>query len=160
MGVADGRRVMRDLLNRLSTVNKVGLVGAMLGFTAGMVVILVADPWPGVLVVAGAVALAVFCFWFFFHREYRHARILRSGLPARASILEVRSTGVTINEVYPEIELLLEVRPEGSEPYQVRTTCLMDQVDMASFRPGDVIDVTVDAKDKHKVAVGASPAGS
>ena len=36
----------------------------------------------------------------------------------------------------------------------------MDQVDMASFRPGDVIDVTVDAKDKHKVAVGASPAGS
>jgi hypothetical protein len=150
---------MRELYQRLSTVNKVGLIGAFLGFLAGMAIIIIVDPYPGVLVVALAVALVAFCFWFFFRGEFRRAKVLRSGLPATATILEVRSTGVTVNEVYPEIELLLEVHRKGSESYQARARCLIDQVAIPEYRPGNEIPVTIDARDKNKVAVGSPTRG-
>ncbi len=106
------------------------------------------------IIVAACVALVAFCVWFFFGREFRRNRILRDGVAAEATILEVRSTGVTINEVYPQLELVLEVRPAQGEPCKAKTRCLVDQVDMAAYRPGNVISVTVDPKNRKKVAAG------
>jgi hypothetical protein len=148
---------MRGLWNRLGTANKVGLIGAMLGFTAGLVVVVVVRPVAGLVIAAFSIGLTAFCFWFFFGREARRSRILTSGgEKAKATILEVRSTGVTVNEVYPQIELLLEIHPENADSYQVKNTCLIDQVDIPSFQPGDTITVVVDPKDRTQVAVGLS----
>jgi hypothetical protein len=144
---------LKEFWGKLSTVNKVGLFGALIGFTVGMVAVVIAGKVMGLFIVACCVALLVFCVWFFFGREFRSNKIKRDGVPAQATILEVRSTGNTINEVYPEIELLLEVRPAEGEPYRAKTTSLIDQVDMSAYRPGDVISVTVDRKNKKKVAV-------
>lgn len=136
--------------------NKIGLIGALLGFAAGMAAVIVVNPVTGLLIVAVSLAITIFCFWFFFGRELRRSRILKSGEQAEATILEVRSTGVTINEVYPQIELLLEVRSVGREPYRVKTRCLIDQVDIPTFQPGNTIAVTIDRKDRKKVAVAMS----
>jgi len=76
-----------------------------------MAAVIIVNPLPGIVIVAVSLAIVFFCFWFFFGREIRRSKILESGEQADATILEVRSTGVTINEVYPQIELLLEVRP-------------------------------------------------
>jgi hypothetical protein len=145
---------MKELWNRLSTVNKVGLIGAMIGFAVGMAAVIIVDRLTGVIIVAVCFALTIFCFWFFFGREVRSGRIRREGVPAQATILEVRSTGVVINEVYTQIELILEATPRDGEPYQVKTKCLIDQAAIPSYQPGNVISVTVDRKNKKEVAVG------
>jgi len=84
---------VRDLYNRLGTVNKVGLFGAFIGFSVGMAAVIIVDPLRGSVIVAVSIALVIFCFWFFFGREVTRSRILKSGEPAEATILEVRSTG-------------------------------------------------------------------
>jgi hypothetical protein len=147
---------MKEFWDRLSTVAKVGLIGALLGYTVGMAAVVIAARLEGLVVVALCTALVVFCFWFFFGREFRSSRIRREGLPARATILEVRSTGIVINNVYPQIELLLEVQPEDGKPYRARTKCLIDQADIPTYQPGNVIEVTVDRKNRKKIAVGTA----
>jgi len=149
---------MKEFWGKLSLANKVGLFGALAGFLFGMAMVIVVGKVTGVILVAASVALVAFCVWFFFGREFRSNRILRDGVAAEATILKVRSTGVTIDEVYPQLELVLEVRPSQGEPYQARTRFLVDQVDMATYRPGNVISVTVDPKNKKKVAVGTNSA--
>jgi hypothetical protein len=143
---------MRELWGRLSTVNKVGLFGALIGFLIGMGAVIIADPVTGIFIVAACVALTVFCFWFFFHADARRFKLQKSGVPATAEIIEVRSTGVTLNEVYPQVELLLEVHREGIEPYRVKTKFLIDQVDIPRYQAGNSISVMVDPGDKDKVA--------
>lgn len=145
---------MREFFGRLSAANKVGVIGAFMGYLVGMGVIVAVKPVDGLVIFAGSSMLVVFCVWFFFGREFRRSRVLKEGEAAEATILSVRSTGVTINEVYPEIELLLEVRPAQGAPYQVKTKLLVDQVDIPGYQPGNVIAVTVDRKNKRKVAVG------
>jgi len=60
--------------------------------------------------------------------------------------------------VYPQIELLLEVHPRDGEPYQVKTKCLIDQADIPRYQPGNVIAVTIDRRNRKRVAVGARTA--
>ena len=144
---------MRELWGRLSTVNKVGLIGAFVGYAIGMAAVTIADPVAGIIITIASTTLVIFCLWFFFGREVSGNRIRATGVPAEATILSVRSTGKTINEVYPEIELQLEVRPGDGEPYQARTRCLVDQVEIPGFQPGNVIAVMVDSKHRKKVAV-------
>jgi hypothetical protein len=151
-------RLMRELFKKLSTINKIGLIGALIGFLAGMAVIIIAKPVDGLVITAVSTILVLFCFWFFFGREVRRSKILRRGEEAEATILEVRSTGMTINMVYPQIELLLEVHPRDGEPYQVKTKCLIDQADIPGYQPGNVIAVTIDPKNRKRVAVGARTA--
>ena len=144
---------MREMFGRLSTVNKVGLIGAFVGYAIGMAAVIIADPVAGIIITVASTALVIFCLWFFFGREVSGNRIRATGVPAEATILSVRSTGKTINEVYPEIELQLEVRPGDGEPYRTKTRCLVDQVEIPSFQPGNVIGVMVDSKHRKKVAV-------
>lgn len=145
---------MREFFGRLSTVNKVGVIGAFLGYLVGMAAVFAVDRVAGLVVSAASVMIIVFCVWFFFGREFRNSRILKSGVEGEATVLGVRSTGVTINEVYPEIELLLEVQPGEGRPYRVKTKCLVDQVDVPGYRPGTVVPVTIDPKNRKRVAVG------
>ncbi len=144
---------MRELWSRFSTPAKVGAFGALVGYTIGMVAVFVVSPVAGVVITILSALLIAFCLWFFFGKEVRRYRIQRTGVPARATILEVRSTGIKVNVFYPQIELLLEVQPENGEPYRVKTRCLIDQVDIPVYQPGNVIDVTVDPKNPKRVAV-------
>lgn len=145
---------MREFWGRLSTINKIGLIGALIGFLVGMGAVIAVDWVAGLVITAACILLVAFCVWFFFGSEFRRSRILREGEEAQATILSVRSTGKTINEVYPEIELGLEVQPPGGEPYKVKTRALIDQVDIPSYQPGNVIAVTIDRRNRKKVAAG------
>ena len=145
---------MREFFGRLSTANKIGVIGAFIGYLVGMGAVFAVDPVAGLVIFAGTTILVIFCVWFFLGREFTRSRVLKSGEEAEATILEVRSTGVTINEVYPQIELLLEVRPRQGDTFKVKTKCLIDQVEIPGYQPGDVIAVTIDPRNKKRVAVG------
>ncbi len=145
---------MREFWGRLSTVNKVGVAGGLLGYLVGIAAVFAVDVVAGAVTFSACTLLIVLCVWFFFGREFASSRIRLEGTPAEATVLSIRSTGKTINEVYPEIELQLEVRPSEGQPYRAKARTLIDQVDFSSYQPGDVIPVTVDPRNKKRIAVG------
>ena len=74
------------------------------------------------------------------------------GRPAQALILQIRDTGVTLNE-NPQVEFSLEVRPEGASPYQAQTTALVSRLSVQKYQPGAIISVLYDPSDPSRVAV-------
>lgn len=144
---------MGELWQRLGRLNQVGLIIVAIALVAAMGIIIVNAPLAGLIITAGTLALAAFCFWFFFHDEARNNRLRRSGQPAEATILEVSETGVTVQGNYPLAKLRLRVEPAGGEPYEVTAKCLMNRFEIPAYQPGSRISVLVDPKNRRKVAV-------
>lgn len=144
---------MWGLLTSLSLVNRIGLVGALLGFAAGMAAVIVVAPVAGVFIVAACVALVVFCLWFFFGPEVRRQRLLARGVPAEATILAVEETGITVQGNYPMARFRFEVHPAVGEPYEVTTKCLLNRFEVPAYQPGATVRVLVDPEDRRKVVL-------
>ena len=51
---------MRELWKRFSTANKIGAVGALIGFAVGMIAVFVVDPIAGIIITTICTALLVF----------------------------------------------------------------------------------------------------
>ena len=94
-----------------------------------------------------------FCFRLFFGAEVRRRDLLKRGTQGWATILEVRETGMTVNENYPIAKLRLQVEPTDGEPYEVTTKCLMNRFDIPSYQQGNRVAVVIDPNDRTKVAV-------
>lgn len=145
---------MWGLFRSLSLSGRIGLVGALIGFAAGMGAVIVVDPVVGVFITAGCVALLVFCVWFFFGPEIRRQRLLARGVPAIATILAVEETGITVQGNYPMARFRFEVHPSsGGEPYEVTAKCLINRFEVPVYQPGDRVRVLVDPRDRHKVVL-------
>jgi len=80
-------------------------------------------------------------------------RLLKQGNQASATVLEVWDTGITINEFDIQVGLLLEVRPPGHPPYQVKTKALVPRIQPTLYQPGMVVQVRYDPKKPNKVAI-------
>jgi hypothetical protein len=77
----------------------------------------------------------------------------QTGLPARATILEIWDTGMTVNND-PVIGLRIEVTPDGRPPYIATIKkALISRLDVPRFQPERVIPVRVDPTDPQRVAI-------
>jgi hypothetical protein len=77
----------------------------------------------------------------------------QTGLPARATILEVWDTGMTVNND-PVIGLRVEVTPDGRPPYIATIKkALISRLDVPQFQPEKVIPVRVDSTDPQHLAI-------
>jgi hypothetical protein len=77
----------------------------------------------------------------------------RTGLPARATILEIWDTGITVNDD-PVIGLRVEVMRDGHPPYVATIQkALISRLDVPEFQPEKVISVRVDPEDPHHVGI-------
>ncbi|RJP28598.1 MAG: hypothetical protein C4536_11885 [Actinobacteria bacterium] len=85
--------------------------------------------------------------------EVKRRALLEKGEPAEATILTVTDTGVTVNEIYPVVKVLLEVRPQGRPPYQTETQMLINRMDIPQIQPGRVVPVKIDPRSPRRVAV-------
>ena len=75
------------------------------------------------------------------------------GLPARATILQIWDTGMTVNND-PVIGLRVEVTPDGRSPYIATIKkALISRLDVPQFQPERVIPVRVDPNDPQHVAI-------
>jgi Protein of unknown function (DUF3592) len=145
---------MWGFFRSLGMANKIGVVGAIAGFTVGMVAVIIVDPVVGAFIVAGCVALLLFCMWFFFGPEIRRQHLLTKGVAATATILAVEETGITVQGNYPMAKFRFEVHPaSGEEPYEVTAKCLVNRFEVPAFQPGATVRVLVDPKDRHKVVL-------
>jgi hypothetical protein len=82
-------------------------------------------------------------------------RLQESGVAARARILEIWDTGITVNED-PVIGIRAEVtRADGTTYTATIPKSLISRLDVPRFQPGAVVDVRIDPQDSSKVALDA-----
>jgi len=74
------------------------------------------------------------------------------GFPASAKILDIEDTHWTVNDD-PVVSFLLEIQPEGKQPYQARTKIVISRVKVAQFQPGAIVPVRIDPKDSARVSL-------
>lgn len=80
-------------------------------------------------------------------------RIQESGVAARARILEIWDTGITVNQD-PVIGIRAEVtRADGSTYTAKIPKSLISRLDVPRFQPGSSVDVRIDPQDSSKVAL-------
>src|SRR5438270_8345800 len=82
-------------------------------------------------------------------------KLLAEGTQARAVVLGVRDTGVTINE-NPRVKLTLQVQPDGGAPFEAEKTMTVSRV--AIPRPGDGFLVRYDPADPSRIEIDAAAA--
>jgi hypothetical protein len=144
---------MWDLFKSFSLANRIGLVGALLGFAVGMAAVIAVSRVTGLVIVAACVALVVFCFWFFFGPEIRRRRLMKSGLSAQAEILAVEETGITVQGNYPMGRFRFRVHPPEGEPYEATAKCLLNRFEVPAYQPGTMVSVLIDPRDRTKVTL-------
>lgn len=80
-------------------------------------------------------------------------RIQESGVAARARIVEIWDTGITMNDD-PVIGIRAEVtRADGTTYTATIPKSLISRLDIPRFQPGAMIDVRIDPQDSSKVAL-------
>lgn len=104
--------------------------------------------------------------WFFVWRHRANRRWLQAnGRTAPAKILKIWDTGLTIGTSSSGghnssrggnmrgVGLLLEVYPEGGQPYQVKTREQLHLFDISRLATGMTVEVRIHPEKPHKVAV-------
>jgi hypothetical protein len=106
--------------------------------------------------------------WLFVWRYKAKRRWLQTnGLSATAKILKMWDTGLTIGAASSGgsnsnrggnmrgVGLLLEVYPEGGQPYQVKTREQLHLFDISRIAPGITVEVRIHPHKPHKVVVAS-----
>jgi hypothetical protein len=109
--------------------------------------------WTAVpIVLITAAGILVF---FFFMRRFMGAnqRLVATGIPGTALVLEVRDTGVTINNINAVFEARLQVTIPGQTPYEATAEVTLGRANWGALRPGMSVAVKVDPKDPRLVAI-------
>ncbi|NPU84244.1 MAG: hypothetical protein HPY65_07120 [Syntrophaceae bacterium] len=114
-------------------------------------------PIPHTLIVLGVVVVSLLVFYlnarFMMKGNPEKDRWMTDGTDARAEVLEIRDTGLTMNND-PMVALTLMVKPRYGSSFQVQTKTWVSRV--AIPRAGDVIDIRYDPTDPQRVLVISS----
>lgn len=120
--------------------------GVERNMTAPVVITAIACIWVGILLIMLAF------FWDTLAGVLRQGRILKEGIPATGTILQIKTTGFSIND-HPLYDVLLQVKTDFQPPYQVtvRTRINIFQVNMMKL--GAQVPVKVDRRNPLHVAI-------
>jgi hypothetical protein len=113
-----------------------------------------------------AVSLFLAAVYFFMNKRADQSEQLKlTGIPGRATILELTQTGMYINE-QPQVKLKLRVEPQGQQPYELEKRITVPLVALGALSSGHPLNVYVDRADSSKIAIdwfggggAAAPAG-
>ncbi len=106
-----------------------------------------------VVVFSVTVTLIVIVLMVRMYREMaRTKKLLATGTPAEATVLEVRPTGVEVNNEFG-MQLTLEVSPPSGSPYKVHVKAYVSPVHMPRVQPNQKVSVKIDPQDPEHVAL-------
>jgi hypothetical protein len=126
------------------------LIGLYAAFTAGGIGNIMG---PVFVVVFGGM---FFLFWkLFFGPMVNTSRLQKTGIPGKAIVLEVKDTGVTINN-NPQVKLLLEIKNSFGQKYNASCRVLVSRINPLAYKPGMEIPVKIDPKNEQNVVVDFS----
>jgi hypothetical protein len=76
----------------------------------------------------------------------------RNGEPAKAEILKIWDTGMTVNND-PVVGFDLQVRPEGKPSYDTQTKLRIPRLSISQVQPGTVVPVRIDRRNPTRVSL-------
>jgi hypothetical protein len=88
-------------------------------------------------------------------KRKRIAELVATGKQGTAVVLELRDTGVTINDD-PRVKLLLEIHIPNYQPYKARKTVTLPLIYMSQVQTGSTIQILADPEqpdDEKRIAL-------
>jgi hypothetical protein len=80
-------------------------------------------------------------------------KLLQTGLGAKARVLALADTGMTVND-NPQAQITLEVTPDNGMPtYQAVTRMILSRLHIPQFQPGAKLRVKYDPNNPGNVAI-------
>jgi hypothetical protein len=133
-----------------------GIGGALTGILS-TVAVLVFFVWPvsKAAAIGGIVFTMVICLILYrlmIAPIMRSSRLNKMGIPARARVLDVEDTGITINK-NPQVKLLLEIKDQQGRVYQTHCRTLVSRLHPGMYLPGMEVHVKVDPANEKNVMI-------
>ena len=88
----------------------------------------------------------------FFKGMINTTRLQKTGLSGKATILEIKDTGVTINNS-PQVKLTLEVKNSFGQKYTTHCRVLVSRINPNAYLPGMEVPVKIDPKNDMNVVI-------
>ena len=134
----------------------VGIIGGLIGLIVGIGAVIAtagsSAPFIAVLILVVVGGMFYLFYRLFFKPMINTARLQKTGLPGTAKILEVRDTGVTINN-NPQVKLMLEVKNSYGQKYNAQCRVLVSRINPNMFMPGMEVAVLIDPKNEQNVVI-------
>lgn len=137
----------------------IGIIGGIVGLLVGVGAVVATGGKSGIWMGLGMLVIfggMFYLFWRLFFKPMLNAsRLQKTGLPGRAKILEVKDTGVTINN-NPQVKLMLEVKNSFGQKYNAQCRVLVSRINPNMFMPGMEVAVKIDPKNEQNVVIDFS----
>ena len=137
----------------------IGIVGGVVGLLVGIGTVLMTAGSSGIYISIGMLVLFGGIFYLLYRLIFKPmlnaSRLQKTGLPGTARILEVRDTGVTINN-NPQVKLMLEVKNSLGQKYQAQCRVLVSRINPWAYQPGMEVAVKIDPKNEQNVVLDFS----
>ena len=134
----------------------IGIVGGILGVLVGVYAVLRAGG-PGSIYIAGGMIVVFGGMGFFFYKllwwpKFNTKRLQKTGIPAKAKILEVHNTNITVNN-NPQIKLMLEIKNNFGQVYTTACRMIISRLKPRLFQAGMEVPVKIDPKNEKNVII-------
>ena len=137
----------------------IAIIGGGLGLLAGIVAVITTARLTGSYLGVGMMVIFIgvfyLCYRIFFKPIINASRLQKNGLPGKATILEVKDTGVTINN-NPQVKLMLEVKNSFGQKYNAQCRVMVSRLNPGMFMPGMEVAVKIDPKNEQNVVIDYS----
>lgn len=137
----------------------IGLIGGIVGLLAGVIAVIATAGSMGLYMGIGMLVLFGGMFYLFYRLFFKPlinaSRLQKTGLPGTARILEVKDTGVTINN-NPQVKLILEVKNSFGQKYTTECRVLVPRINPGAYQVGMELPVKIDPKNEMNVVLDFS----
>ncbi len=134
----------------------IGIIGGIIGLLIGIIAVLTTAGSMGIYLTIGMLAMFGGMFYLFYRLFFKPminaSRLQKTGISGRAKILEVKDTGVTINN-NPQVKLILEVKNNFGQKYTTHTRVLVSRINPNAYMPGMELPVKIDPKNEMNVVI-------
>jgi hypothetical protein len=137
----------------------IGIIGGIVGLLVGVGAVVSTGGSMGIYMGMGMLALFGGMFYLFYRLFFKPminaGRLQKTGLPGKARILEVKDTGITINN-NPQVKLTLEVKNNFGQKYTTQCRVLVSRINPNAYIPGMELPVKIDPKNEMNVVIDFS----
>ena len=137
----------------------IGIIGGLIGLIVGIGAVIAtagsSAPYITIFILVVFGGMFYLFYRLFFKPLINTARLQKTGLPGKATILEVKDTGVTINN-NPQVKLMLEVKNSFGQKYTTQCRVLVSRINPNAFMPGMEVPVKIDPKNEQNVVIDFS----
>lgn len=137
----------------------IGIIAGIIGLLVGVGAVILTGGSSGIYMGLGMLVLFGGMFYLMYRLLFKPminaSRLQKTGLPGKARILEVKDTGVTINN-NPQIKLTLEVKNSLGQKYTTQCRVLVSRINPGAYQPGMEVPVKIDPKNELNVVLDFS----